>query len=142
VEVTCQEGDERWRQAERLTDWVVDDLVRVDMLAARSAVHDVRIERVSDAYPIYHKHYPADLERATKAFSTFENLHMAGRCGTFWYNNMDHCVEAALGLCKRLLHEAGVTVGEEALAAGSVRIPSDPEARRAPCGCPSSASRA
>lgn len=118
VEVTCQEGDHRWQQAERLTDWVVEDLVRVRMLPDRRLVRDVRIERICDAYPIYHKDYPADLERTTRAFALFDNLHMAGRCGTFWYNNMDHCVEAAFDLTRRLLFEAGIQSDEAALAAG------------------------
>jgi hypothetical protein len=34
---------------------------------------------------------------------------MAGRTGTFWYNNMDHCIEAVFDLVTRLLHEVGRT---------------------------------
>jgi protoporphyrinogen oxidase len=103
VEVTCQQGDERWHYAERLADWVVDDLVRVGMLPDRSVVEDVRLERVPCGYPVYHAHYPEELKRAQASLSAFSNLHMAGRCGTFWYNNMDHCIEAAMDLVKRLL---------------------------------------
>jgi protoporphyrinogen oxidase len=107
VEVTCQAGDERWRHGERLTDWVVDDLVRVRLIPDRACVHDARLERVREAYPIYHRSYPEDLEKAQQAFARFENLRMAGRTGTFWYNNMDHCIEAVFELVKGLLHEAG-----------------------------------
>ncbi|MFH1468751.1 MAG: FAD-dependent oxidoreductase [Pseudomonadota bacterium] len=107
VEVTCQAGDERWRHGERLTDWVVDDLVRVDLIPDRDRVHDVRLERVREAYPIYHRRYPEDLEKAQVAFARFENLRMAGRTGTFWYNNMDHCIEAVFELVKGLLRDAG-----------------------------------
>lgn len=119
AEVTCQEGDTRWHSAEALTDWVVDDLVRVRMLPDRASVHDVRLERIPESYPVYRRLYPAELERAQKAFATFPNLHMAGRTGTFWYNNMDHCVEAAMALVKRLLASSGrAAVDEAALAAG------------------------
>jgi protoporphyrinogen oxidase len=115
VELTCQQGDERWQYGERLTDWVVDDLVKVDLIPDRSAVHDVRLERVPHAYPIYHRSYPEDLDKAQQAFARFENLRMAGRTGTFWYNNMDHCIEAVYDLVIRLLHDtgrAGVTAAD------------------------------
>jgi protoporphyrinogen oxidase len=105
IEVTCLEGDDRWRFAERLSDWVVDDLVRVGMIPERARVLDVRLERVPDGYPVYHNRYPTELERARNALSAVGNLEMAGRCGTFWYNNMDHCIEASMSLVKRLLQE-------------------------------------
>lgn len=114
VEVTCREGDERWNHAERLTDWVVADLVKVGMIRNRRVVHDVRVERVPNTYPIYHKDYPTELEKARKALSSFENLHLAGRTGMFWYNNMDHSMENAMQLTRKLLREAGRADVEEA----------------------------
>ncbi|MCB9760318.1 MAG: FAD-dependent oxidoreductase [Alphaproteobacteria bacterium] len=119
VEVTCMEGDARWEHAERLTDWVVDDLVKVGLIPNRRVVHDVWVERIPESYPIYHKHYPRDLEQARRGLATFENLHLAGRTGMFWYNNMDHSIENAMQLCKRLLRDAGrAEIEEETLAAG------------------------
>lgn len=106
VEVTSLEGDNRWNFAERLSDWVVDDLIRVGMVPSRDVVHDVRLERVPDAYPVYHNTYPEELKRAQTCLSSFQNLEMAGRCGTFWYNNMDHCIEASMELVKRLLQKS------------------------------------
>jgi len=114
VEVTCMEDDIRWKNGEKLTDWVVDDLIRVDMIPHRRAVQDVRLERAGDSYPVYHVTYPSELEKAQAALSRFTNLHMAGRNGTFWYNNMDHCVEAAFTTVKRLLRDAGCANVEDA----------------------------
>ena len=120
-EVTCMEGDERWRHAERMTDWVVDDLVKVGMISSRRQVHDVHVERIKETYPIYHKTYPGELEIARRGLETFPNLHLAGRTGMFWYNNMDHSIENAMQLCKRLLRDAGkAEIEEEHLAAGQV----------------------
>lgn len=121
VEVTCRVGDGRWRHAERLSDWIVDDLVKVGMLANRRQVHDVYVERIPETYPIYHKHYPGELEKARKGLAGFENLVLAGRTGMFWYNNMDHSIENAMQTVKRLLRAAGKAEIEEAqLAAGQV----------------------
>ena len=121
VEVTCREGDERWQHAERLTDWVVDDLVKVGLVGARKDVQDVRVERVRDSYPIYHKHYPTELEKARKALSRFENLQLAGRTGMFWYNNMDHSMENAMQITRKMIRDSGRADMEEGLLAAGKR---------------------
>ena len=118
VELTCLEGDERWKHAERLSDWVIDDLVRVGLIKDRRAVLDIRVERVRDSYPIYHKDYPGALDQARNGLSGFQNLHLAGRTGLFWYNNMDHSMENAMQLASRLLRDSGVQAEEAAIAAG------------------------
>ena len=121
VEVTCMEGDERWQHAERLTDWVVDDLIKVGMLPNRRAVHDVYVERLDNSYPIYHKTYPQELKLAREGLDQFVNLHLAGRTGMFWYNNMDHSIENAMQLCRKLLRDAGRTEIREANLAQGLR---------------------
>ncbi len=119
VEVTCMVGDERWRHAERLTDWVVDDLVKVGLIGSRLAVHDVYVERIPESYPIYHRRYPGELERARRTLGGYDNLYLAGRTGMFWYNNMDHSIENAIQLSRRLLRDAGrAQISEARLAAG------------------------
>jgi protoporphyrinogen oxidase len=105
VEVTCRVGDERWVHAERLIDWVLDDLTKVGMIDGRRKVVDVRVERIRDSYPIYKRNYPEALEGARRDLARFENLHLAGRTGLFWYNNMDHSMENAMQLAKKLLRD-------------------------------------
>jgi protoporphyrinogen oxidase len=119
VEVTCMEGDLRWKHAERLTDWVLDDLVRVGLVRERKNVLDVRVERIKESYPIYHRDYPGALDIARTMLGGYSNLHLAGRTGLFWYNNMDHSMENAMQLVKRLLRDSGMADAEEAtIAAG------------------------
>ncbi|MDP2312687.1 MAG: FAD-dependent oxidoreductase [Pseudomonadota bacterium] len=120
LEVTCREGDERWNHAERLTDWVVSDLVKVGLIKSRRDAQNVYVERVADTYPIYHTSYPKELERTRKALGAYQNLHLAGRTGMFWYNNMDHSMENAMQLSKRLLRDSGRDDAEEALLAKGV----------------------
>ena len=119
-EVTCMVGDEKWNHGERLTDWIIDDLMRVGMLKKRSNVINVEIERLPHSYPIYHLDYPKELEKARKNLAQYKNLILAGRTGLFWYNNMDHSIENAMQLAKRLLRDAGFENASEAsLAAGA-----------------------
>lgn len=122
VEVTAMEGDQRWLHAERLTDWVIDDLVRVGLIRDRKNLLDVRVERIRDSYPVYQIDYPQHLDTARSQLSGYSNLNLAGRTGLFWYNNMDHSMENAMQLVKRLLRESGVADAEEAaIAAGLPR---------------------
>ena len=114
-------GDTRWQHGERLTDWVIDDLVSVGLLKNRRNVIDVKLERLPNSYPIYHQSYPGQLDIARSGLSRFSNLHLAGRTGLFWYNNMDHSMENAFQLTKRLLREAGRAEADEAaLATGQL----------------------
>lgn len=118
-EVTCMKGDTRWKHGERLTDWVVDDLLKVGLIKDRNRVLDVQVERLPNSYPIYHKDYPGQLDAARTALNKFENLHLAGRTGLFWYNNMDHSMENAFQLTRQLLRAAGqADASEVALATG------------------------
>jgi UDP-galactopyranose mutase len=74
---------------------------------------------VADSYPIYHRQYPGELEAAQRALAGFPNLHLAGRTGLFWYNNMDHSMENAMQLVRQILRAAGRhEASEELLARG------------------------
>ena len=121
VEVTCRHGDARWQSPHTLTDWVVSDLVRTGTVRSRSDIREVYVERIANSYPIYHRDYPAKLETARRTLAKYDNLHLAGRTGLFWYNNMDHSMENAMQLCRRLLRDAGRAEAEEsALARGAL----------------------
>jgi protoporphyrinogen oxidase len=96
--------------------------MKVGLIKNRRNVIDVRVERIAESYPIYQKDYSGELERARAALGQFSNLRLAGRTGLFWYNNMDHSMENAMQLVKRLLRDSGRADAEEAaLAAGAAR---------------------
>ena len=46
---------------------------------------------------------PETLDAARTGLARFENFHLAGRTGLFWYNNMDHSMECAMQLVHKLL---------------------------------------
>jgi protoporphyrinogen oxidase len=103
VELTCREGDERWRHPERHVAAIVRDLVRTRTIDRESDVEQVHIERVPCTYPIYKLNYQGELGRNLQALAAFRNLLPAGRCGRFWYNNMDHSIGQGLAMADRIL---------------------------------------
>ena len=104
--------------SEAILSVLIDDLIKVGMFKNRTDVIDVRVERLPESYPIYHQRYPREIERARTQLQGFSNLHLAGRTGMFWYNNMDHSMENAIQLVKRLLKDSGQNVDVQRLASG------------------------
>jgi len=103
VEVTCRQGDERWQNPDALTSAIVSDLVRTGMIAHASDVERLHIERVPFTYPIYKLNYLAELTRNLRDLGQYSNLLLAGRCGRFWYNNMDHSIGQGLTMADKIL---------------------------------------
>jgi protoporphyrinogen oxidase len=103
VEVACAEGDAIYENPEGYLDRVLMDLKREGLLRTDSEITAVNIERFPWAYPVYKLGYRRDLEELEAQLAPFTNLVMAGRLGRFWYNNMDHCIEASMKLAEELL---------------------------------------
>jgi len=102
VEVTCREHDEAWHQPEKLRDRVAEDLQRVGFVESRDDITAVHIERVPEAYPVYHLGFREQVAEATRGLAAYRNLHLAGRTGLFWYNNMDNSIEHAQELAAEI----------------------------------------
>ena len=103
VEFTCREGDERWQNPERYTQEIVADLVRTGAIDAASDVERVHIERVPFTYPIYKLNYLGELQKNLRVLAGYSNVLLAGRCGRFWYNNMDHSIGQGLTMADKIL---------------------------------------
>jgi protoporphyrinogen oxidase len=117
AEITCREGDDRWHNPGALVDVVVKDLVRTGVVASERDISRAHVEPVRNTYPIYKLNYPAELARAFAALRPYSNLLLAGRCGRFWYNNMDHSIGQALTMADRVLRgetPAEIDEGERA----------------------------
>ncbi len=102
VEVSFRVDDEIYHEPEKYLDRVLRDLKHVDLLKTDREVISVHPESFPWAYPIYKLGYRRDLEAFERQVKGFSNLHMAGRLGRFWYNNMDHCIEESLELSAKL----------------------------------------
>jgi UDP-galactopyranose mutase len=56
---------------------------------------------------VYALDYRDNFAAFRQATGRYRNLLLGGRLGLFWYNNMDHCVEASLELAEQVLHRLG-----------------------------------
>jgi len=76
--------------------------VRTGTIDRADQVRQVHIERVPFTYPIYKINYLGELTRNLRELGRFTNLLLAGRCGRFWYNNMDHSIGQGLTMADKI----------------------------------------
>jgi protoporphyrinogen oxidase len=101
VEVTWPGAPPPAKELKRIGEQVVGELEAVG-LVDRGRVERVHGEVITGAYPVYRMDYPRQLAAFVHRLSPFANLLCLGRCGTFWYNNMDDSIEAGLDLAQAL----------------------------------------
>jgi protoporphyrinogen oxidase len=111
VEVTGFEGEGAWKDPDALVPQILEDLVRLKLVASRSDFGAVHVERVRDTYPIYDLRYKESFALASRMVKPFRNLKLLGRTGAYWYNNSDHSMKMSLHLARHLL--AGAPMKEK-----------------------------
>jgi protoporphyrinogen oxidase len=103
VEITCFEGDRIWQKPEAMLSVVKKDLVASQFLRSKDQIGEIWMERVPNTYPIYDLNYRKNLLTAMGKLSYYKNLLPLGRCGTFWYNNMDHSMKMSMDYAEHIL---------------------------------------
>lgn len=103
VEVTCFEGDQTWQHPEIHLPVVRKDIMGSKLISNGKSIEEIWMEKVRNTYPIYDLHYKKNLSVAMNDLEGIKNLLMLGRCGTFWYNNMDHSMKMAMDYADHLI---------------------------------------
>ena len=103
VEITCMEGDNVWQNPNSMINIVKKDLVDTKLLRKSGDIEEIWIERIRNTYPIYDIGYHKNLAEVEAGFDRYDGLMRLGRCGTFWYNNMDHSIKMAMDFASHIL---------------------------------------
>lgn len=102
AEYFCFRGDTIWNrtnsEATRLT---VDGLARLGLIDKSDVLNSV-VLRVPNAYPLFEVGYKEHCECILEYLDRFDNLHVAGRGGTFRYYNMDHAMRSGMDIADKL----------------------------------------
>lgn len=94
AEITVSEEDLA-HGVEGIQNGLIPQLESVGALR-ENQVEFVDWKLVRETYPIYDKSYRERLS----GLALPKNLTLLGRCGSFWYNNMDHSISQALAFSK------------------------------------------
>jgi len=100
VEVTCHADDPRMECPEKAEPAIRRVLANTSIIGGQAEIEGVAIERIPEAYPIYSIDYQQKLDTLMQKYSQISNLHLLGRSGRFWYNNMDNSIEDAIIIAK------------------------------------------
>lgn len=104
LEVFCSVGDSLWQMSnDELGQRCVDNLAdKLDFINSDD-VEGWTVIRTRHAYPVYDMQYSENIAIVNEFLNQFEGLHIAGRGGSFRYNNADHSIEMGLLLGRKLL---------------------------------------
>ena len=95
IEIFCNKDDEVWKRTDiEIVYEVIKDLPFIE----RFEIEDHFVARAKYAYPIYDINYLENLKIVKDFISSYENLFLLGRTGSFKYINMDACMEEGLML--------------------------------------------
>lgn len=103
LEILCQKGDDYWQNYRGLKNRVLADLMKVGLIEGKGEIMNFHYQRIPEAYPTYHINYPQRLAEIKKDLFRISNLVIAGRSGSFWYNNMDECIEMASQVASQII---------------------------------------
>lgn len=107
AEYFCFEGDDIWNTDDQaLIDLTVDDLGRRLGFLNKEEVIGGFVVRVPKAYPMYELGYEGPLNIIRDYISSFDNLEIVGRYGTYKYNNMDHSMKTGILAARNILGES------------------------------------
>jgi protoporphyrinogen oxidase len=104
AEYFCTVGDGIWNMTDaELCDLTIGDLTDKLRFITRSEVIGAFALREKNAYPVYTIGYDRYLTIIKNYLKGFSNLQIAGRGGTFRYNNSDHSIEAGFLAAQNVL---------------------------------------
>lgn len=103
LECFCFRNDALWQSDdEAIAARCIDDLsTQLGLIEAHEAI-DWCVVRTPNAYPVYDLEYGEKIGMIRDYLAGFQGLDIAGRGGTFRYNNADHSIEMGLLLARSL----------------------------------------
>lgn len=102
VELTCYKNDEKWNYPDKYITTICDGLQKAKLIKDKKNILAVHVEKIEHTYPVYSLNYRDTLNNINQQLAKLDNLLLAGRQGTFWYNNMDDSIRMGLEIGKKL----------------------------------------
>lgn len=93
AEISCDSRSEFWTDPEAVRNRLVEDLKKVGAVRGDDILF-IDWQRIPETYPVYSLDYREKLASITIP----DGLFLTGRCGSFWYNNMDHSIDQAISI--------------------------------------------
>lgn len=102
VEMTCQEGDEKWRGTKSMKEKVIADLEAEGLCESKDVV-EINILRNKHAYPVFTLGYEPHYEKVTQYLNGINNLQSIGRQGGFSFPGMHSAMRMGATAAEEIL---------------------------------------
>ena len=103
VEMTCQEGDEKWTGADEMRSRVVSDLEKEGICREEDIV-EMNLIRNRYAYPVFSLGYEPHYEKLMSCLAGIENLQSIGRQGGFTFPGMHSAMRMGASAADQILN--------------------------------------
>lgn len=104
IEYFCFRGDDTWNASdEELSKRTVKGLESLGFIKEAEVI-GTEVVRVPGAYPLFDLSFEEHCDKLYSWLNGFENLHIAGRSGTFQYYNMDHAILSGFEAAEHILN--------------------------------------
>jgi protoporphyrinogen oxidase len=109
VEMTCDEGDDRWQGGEETRRAILRDLEEEGLVRAED-VAETHLLRTPYGYPIFKLGFERYHEELKGFLRRFENVQSVGRQGGFCYPNMHSAMRMGAEAARRVVEALGRTI--------------------------------
>jgi protoporphyrinogen oxidase len=118
IEIFSSRNEPIWNMTDdEILAKVVEQMDEIGWIRT-TEVHKSWVLRVPYAYPVYHIGYQEKLQAVKTYLGQWENLHLAGRTGSFHYMNSDGVIEDIFQLMETLFPEKNIAVKSLASVTG------------------------
>ena len=105
AEISTQTSSSIFKNPAALQSKIIDDLVAAKVINSAADISNINFLSIENTYPIYKKNYKEELAKLLNDINKFSNIFLLGRCGKFWYNNMDHSIKDAFDTVAAVIAE-------------------------------------
>ncbi len=102
VEMTCEEGDDRWNGGEAIRRRILGDL-EAEKLVRRDEVVECHLMRSAHGYPVFALGFEPYLDKVKGFLAGFRNLSSVGRQGGFGYPTMHVAMRMGSDAAKEII---------------------------------------
>ena len=102
IMLEISEGPEKVLHRQDIKPWIVDSLLKLQLIKSRSEVEEVHVRKVKYSYPVP-THSRLDIMREIKDWLMENDIYTLGRFGEWAYINSDKAIYRGIELGRNLL---------------------------------------
>jgi len=105
LEYWCHSEDSIWEETDNVLYARANTDIEKTKLFSTKKILRYHVEKIPNSYPVYYKGYDEDIQLIKRALTSFENLLLIGRYGSYKYNNQDHSLLMGIMAAEKIISD-------------------------------------